>query len=236
MSDLRKQIRDHYHAQSLPAEKAEAIVARGYEAAGDAVSREKVVSFPRRRPITLALAAGLALFAGLALWRSHEAKRVSFAAVAPHVIEFFSGPHELTKRSRNPEELRAWLLAQGAPADFQIPAKLQPLESFGCRVLDVDGRPAFVTCFWARKPSAAEKGALVHLVVTKRSDFREGPTSAAPQFREMNGWSFASWRAGDSTYTLATAAPVEKLREFVAAQASAAVRWAMRETVVPINS
>jgi hypothetical protein len=191
---------------------------------------DKVVDFQSRRSgllrLGLALAASITLYAGMQLWWPHGRKTVEFAALAPRVVEFFGTPPELPKRSQDKAELRAWLLAQGAPADFQIPAKLLALESFGCQVVDIRGRPAWLTCFWREKKPDATGGELVHLFAVRRSDFRDGPTSSAPQFRELNGWSFASWAEGDVIYTVAAAAPLEKLRPFVA----------VRRADAPLNS
>ncbi len=211
MSDLRKQIHDHYEAQALSADRAEAILARGR-------GSEKIVRFPHRRRLILALAASVCIAAGLAIWFTRGPEKVSFAVLAPRVVDFFSTPPELPKRSQNPEELRAWLLARGAPADFQIPAKLRGLESLGCQVVDVHGRPAWLTCFWREKKPDGTGGELVHLWAVRREDFKDGPGSASPQMRELSGWSFASWAEGDVVYTLATAAPMEKLRPFVVAK------------------
>jgi hypothetical protein len=208
MSDLRQQIRDHYEEKSLSAEKAEAILARGRGA-------EKVISFQQRWRPLLALAASVLVAVGLAVWWFREPQPVSFAVLAPRVVEFFGTPPELPKRSQNPEELRAWLLAQGAPADFQIPAKLRGLESLGCQVVDVKGRPAWLTCFWREKGQNGTGGELVHLWVVRRNDFKDSPPSSTPQFREQSGWSFASWSEGDIVYTLAAAAPMDKLHPFV---------------------
>lgn len=216
MSDLRKQIRDYYDAKSLSARKAEAILARGG-------GEEKIVRFPPRRRL-LAMAASVALAVGFAIWWTRDAGRVSFAMLPPRVVEFFGTPPELPKRSQHPEELRAWLLAQGAPADFQIPEKLRGLESLGCQVVDVHGKPAWLTCFWREKKPDGSGGELVHLWAVRRSDFKNGPASATPQFMEKSGWSFASWTEGDVIYTLAAATPPEKLRPFIAAIAKGTAR------------
>jgi hypothetical protein len=224
MSDLRKQLRAHYEAQTLPDDKVDAILLRG-RLAGSAGPRgdeeDKVLEFPqprRRRAAALALAAGLAVFAGLlALLLPGKPEPVSFALLAPRVVEFFSGPHELSVKSNDKAALRAWHLAKGAPERFQIPTRLLPLESFGCEVLDVQGRPAYLTCFWREKNADGSGKELVHLLVARREDFRDAPASAQPQWREMNGWSFASWSEGDVIYTIAAAAPAKVLEPFIGA-------------------
>jgi len=218
MSDLRQQLQNHYDAQGLSAEKADAILAGSRVAAQEG---EKVVAMPARPSmhwrVGWAIAASVVLFLGLSTLRPWERLPVSYALFAPRIVEFMSKPPELPKRSQNPEELRSWLLAQGAPADFKIPDRLRGLKSFGCQVVDVHGHPAYLTCFWSEKKPGVDEGSLVHLLVAKRSDFRDVPPSATPQFREMSGWSFAAWTEGDVVYTMAAAAPLETLRKFVAA-------------------
>jgi hypothetical protein len=224
MSDLRHQIHDHYDAQSLSPDKVNAVLARGGQVAASGES--KIIPGPssaRWRRVGLALAASVALLAGLAQWWPRESASISYAALPPRVVEFFGQPPELPKRSANPEELRAWLIAQGAPSDFRIPAKLQSLKSFGCEVVDVQGRRVYLACFWREKKTGVDEGELVHLLVARRADFRDGPASGTPQFRELDGWSFASWSEGDVIYTLAAAAPMETLRSFVQAPSRASV-------------
>jgi hypothetical protein len=225
MSDLRQQLQKHYDAQALPAAKAEAILAEGRVAAQGG---EKVMALPARRAVlwrvAWAIAAAFVVAAGLAVWWNPGRPTVSYSYFAPRVVEFFGTPPELPKRSQNPEELRAWLLAQGAPADFQIPAKLRPLKSFGCQVVDLHGRPAYLTCFWTEKNPGVDDGELVHLLVAHRKDFKDAPPSSAPQFHEESGWSFAAWSEGDVIYTMAAKAPLEKLQKFVARSRTPASR------------
>lgn len=217
MSDLRDQLQKHYDAQALPAAKVDSILAEGRAAAADG---EKVVALPTRRAVpwqsVLAIAASIALMAALAVWWMQGSAKVSYAFLAPRVVEIFGTGPTLPKRSQDPQELRAWLLAQGAPADFQIPAKLRALKSFGCEVVDVHGRPAYLTCFWVEKKPGVDEGSLVHLLVAHRNDFKDAPPSGTPQYRAMDGWSFAAWSEGDVIYTMAEKAPLEQLQKFVA--------------------
>jgi len=217
MSDLRQQLQKHYDAKALPAEKVDAILAKGRAEVG---SEEKVVALPKRR-VTIwkllpAIAAAIILLSVMAIWWVPGRNRVSYAMVDSRIVEIFGPGPTLPKRSQNPEELRSWLLAQGAPADFQIPAKLRGLKSFGCEVVDVHGRPSYLTCFWREKKPDVDEGALVHLLVARRKDFKDAPPEGTPQYNTIGDWNFAGWSEGDVIYTLAANAPMEKLKEFVA--------------------
>jgi hypothetical protein len=225
MPDLRQQIREHYDAKAIPAERAEAILARGRAAAAgeEEPKAENVIALPASRARlwrrTVSLAAAILVFLGLAgWWVQSNRSRVEFAAVAPRIIEFFESSPELAHAPKDKTALRDWLLARGAPADCHIPASLMPLESFACSVVDVHGRKTYLSCYWREnKPDRGDRD-LIHLLVGRRSDFKDAPASSEPQRREMNGWSFASWSEGDVVYTLATPAPAEKLTPFLAWQ------------------
>lgn len=212
MPSLRQQIRDFYDAQKLPDAKVDAILS----VTQPEPVAPKVVEFPRALIMRrMALAAALLVFAALAFqFGGRRPQQVSFAVVAPRVIEFFRTAPEL-KESQDQVELRAWLLAKGAPADFQIPAKLAALPSVGCSVVDVKGKPAYLTCFWREQRPDPTDRELIHLLAVRRSDFRDAPAGPIPQFRELEGWSFASWAAGEVIYTLAAPAPMEKLKPFL---------------------
>lgn len=216
MSELHDQLKKHYDARALPAAKADSILAEGRAAAQGG---GKLIPLPKRRMpiwrILPAMAAAILLLGALAVWWLPTRSKVSYATFAPRVVEFFGTPPELPKRSQDPEELRGWLLAQGAPKDFQIPAKLRALKSFGCQVVDVHGRPAYLTCFWTEKKPGVDEGELVHLFVARRSDFKDAPKPGTPQLFALSGWSFAAWSEGDVIYTLAANRPLEKLQSFV---------------------
>ncbi len=214
MPSLRQQIRDYYAAHTLSPERADEILRAGR----DAVSGEhapKVIAF-QRWPRVLALAAAVAMFIGLVfLVVPQRPAVVPFAALAPRVIDFFGGAPTLPKISQDKAALHEWLLAKGAP-EFTIPAKLATLESYGCSVVDVQGQPAYLTCFWRKKNPDGSGGELIHLLAVRSDHFRDAPRGREPQTREIDGWSFASWAEGAVTYTLAAVAPLEQVRAFVA--------------------
>jgi hypothetical protein len=213
MPDFREQLQKYFEAKELSAAKVEAILAEGRAAFEGKIALAK--PFGAGRHLIWVMAACVVLSLGVGFWWGVVAGgRVSYAAVAPWVVDFFHKDPELPKRSQNPEELRAWLITQGAPAECQIPAKLRDLKSFGCQVLDVHGRPAYLACFWREKKPGVDEGKLVHLVIAHREDFKD-PPAEVPQYREIGEWSFAAWTEGNVIYTLAANAPLEKLKTFV---------------------
>ncbi len=221
MSDLRKQIHEHYEKKELLADKVEAILARGRAVAGG----ENIVAMPvtsrRRWPRALALAAALAIFAGLAAWWQHEVRRPPFAVVPVGLMEFFATKQEVDPAPEGKEALHALLVQRGAPPDFRIPASLLPLENAACQVIDMQGKDVYLACFWRVDGAGRGLSELVHLVVARRDDFRDAPPSTQPQFSEPDGWSFASWSEADIIYTLAAPAPMDILRPFAPGTLSA---------------
>jgi len=223
MSELNHQIRELYEAKSIAAEKAEIILARGRAAAAGDEPHDKnkvaVFSAPHAWSwrTVLSLAAALLVFAGLAgWWAQQETSRPPFAAIAPRLVEFLEHNPELTHVPEDKATVRDWLLVHGAPPEFHIPASLMPLESFACSVVDVRGQKTYLSCYWREEKPGRGDHEQIHLLVGRRSDFRDAPSSAQPLRRELNGWSFASWSEGEVVYTLATAAPPEKLTPFLA--------------------
>lgn len=216
MIDLRTQLRAHYEAQSLAPAKVAAILARCAQAAESEPRDEKVVSFPSRwgrRATWLALAAAFVCAGSMWLWAQSS---VPYPALQTRVVDFFGGKYDIPMVSQNQAELRAWLIERGAPAEFEVPEKLQSMQAYGCRVLQVRRREAFLMCFWL--PTAPdEERALLHLLASRRSDFRKTPSSARAEFTVRGEWTFAAWSEGDITYTLGAKVPPERLSPYVAA-------------------
>jgi len=89
------------------------------------------------------------------------------------------------------------------------------LENAACPVVDVDGRKAYLSCYWRENTRTRGDHELIHLLVARADDFRDQPESSKPTMRQLDGWSFASWKKGEVVYTLAAAAPPEKLMPFL---------------------
>jgi len=213
MSDFRHQVREHFDAQSLLPEKVQAILAEGRAAAGGKVVPMQARATWLRRSLALAAVLVVALFG--TWWMSARAGRVSYALMAPRIIEFFAAKPHLPSAPQDKEQLHHHLVNMGAPADFKIPEKLLPLESAACEIVDVKGERTFLSCYWREVKPARDERDLIHLLVGRAKDFYDRPSSTTPVVQEKDGWSFASWSEGDAVYLLATAAPVAKITPFL---------------------
>lgn len=213
MSDLRKQVRDHYDAQPLSKEKVEALLAAGRISvpADDGA----VVRGSRWTGWIGAVAAVLVLAVTGTWWMQRDSGVVAFAEVAPRVVEFFGAKPELVKAPQDKSDLKEWLVSKGAPQEFVIPSALIALESAACQVVDVGGKQTYLSCYWRVNKEGRDESDLIHLLIARADDFRGEPTSGKTMTTEVDGWSFASWTKGDVIYTLAAAAPLDKVSPFI---------------------
>ena len=225
MPDLRKQIRDHYDAQSLPLEKVDAILAKG-RAASAGEAEAKITPMPPaggRNRWVLALAASIAILAAIAGFWLYSRTGADYADARRVVVAFFAVKQPAySMMSPEPVKLREWALSHGAPDEFQIPAKLQNLPGKACTVLNVDGKPTFLLCFMTVDASGRQDGGMVHLLVARRSDFRHVPQSSTASNAAEGEWNFASWVDGDIVYAIAAPASLEKVRGYVFGPAASA--------------
>jgi hypothetical protein len=232
MSDLENNLRRHYEEQRLADARVEAILTAGRAAAR------------ARRMIWFAAAAAIAVtgLVGLGLWqRTGKTHASAVALIQPQdigaeIVRYFAPTgYTLSKVSANPDELVAWLQAQGAPAGLTLPPNMARLPSFGCQVLEVQGRRVFLICFFLDVTAAELAGGmikpemvvtapdgtmmkknrpLVHLVVADAGAFRDPPKPGAHvQFSGTGDWKFETWSQAGILYVAGTTAAGDRLSE-----------------------
>ena len=173
---------------------------------GGRVSRPAPWAFARR---LWAIAAVLALFAGLGLWYSigsrHRPDRWEDQALAT-LSGLVSGREKFDAESPSVAVLRQWLRANGAPSASALPAGLQRLAILGCKSIPWHGHPISIICFHG------PGGELVHLAMVDRSVVESPPPEGHPAYESKEGWRMASWSQGDMAMMLVTRAPEAQLR------------------------
>lgn len=231
MDNFEQQLRRHYDAQQLPADRVQALLAAG-----------RAASAARRRVYWQMAAAAVLVLGGLwwgssTFLRNHNSSpQIASEAVARSVAAYFAPmDYQLPLVSTDRNALVDWLKARGGPANFEVPPALARLSSYGCQVLDVEGRKVYLICFLLETPPPGAAAGdmpmkktmmvatpdgqmmkktvpLVHLVVADRRDFQASPAVGERVPAPLTGeWHYATWTRGDQVYVIAGAVPADRL-------------------------
>jgi anti-sigma factor RsiW len=174
----------------------------------------KIVPFaPQPRfSVWLAAAAALAILCvvGTTYHVSWEATRhISTANYDEAALGFLGNDAPaLGMTSPDHDKIMAWLKQQNAPMG-DVPSKMADLPGVGCQKFAVGGHDVSLMCFMLAT------GRVVHLFVIPQDALSDPPSRSAPDFRDMNGWSTASWSDGRMSYMLATQAGPDALRQLL---------------------
>ncbi len=155
-----------------------------------------------RWPAWLALAASVALVAGVLFWKfTGAAPAEPLVAFALHDARFEKhGGHgeptsELQQVLQNPETR---LMAR-------LPVDLARLRATGCRTLSFEGHDVLEICF-------QRDGAMFHIYMARRADFPRLAAATGPRFTRQDDWSAAQWADAQHVFVVATAADPAVLR------------------------
>lgn len=166
-----------------------------------------VVAPPRRRPGWRALAAPVAVAAAIAgLWIT--TRRPTFEAYRQHVAGLVMRDYEMSIKSKDLDEIRSYLAAQGSPSDYTLTPAMQRLDAEGGSAIGWRGRKVSLICL--EGPSDRD----LFLFVVARSAFPDAPTAATPQFARVGDMTTATWSVDDELYLLAGRGDAEFLRRF----------------------
>ena len=158
-------------------------------------------------PTILSAAAACIAGAWLLFWPGNSAMAAwesqSLAAVAK--VEY--GMSLLDAHAESYEAVKALLTQKECPCPSAVPATLASLRTFGCKRVEIDGRPASIICF------QLEAGKEAHLVVFENSGLDCCPAQDSPSFKSSKNWSYASWSHGSQAFMLATTAGEVELKK-----------------------
>ena len=157
-------------------------------------------------PTILSAAAACIAGAWLLLWPGNSAMAAwesqSLAAVAK--VEYGMSP--LDARAKTYEAVKALLNQKECPCPSAVPATLASLPTYGCKRVQIDGRPASIICF------QLQSGKEAHLVVFENNGLDRSPAQDSPTFKSAKNWSYASWSHGSQSFMLATTADEAELK------------------------
>jgi len=160
-----------------------------------------------------AIAAMLALFAGLGAWfaagLAHPRDQWQDQALAA-LSRLVAGSETFDAKSPSVADLQRWLRANGSPVAATLPATLDRLASLGCKTVSWRGQPISIICFHG------PGGEMVHLAMMARAGLGNPLAEGPPVYSARDGWNIATWSQGNLAMMLATRAPESRLRALLA--------------------
>jgi hypothetical protein len=178
------------------------------------LAARKIKQFTPRPHIGLWLAAAaavgiLCVVATTLYTSSKEAGPVASATYDEDALAYLGNDAPaLGMTSPDHDKIVAWLKERNAPTG-DMPSKMTALPAVGCQKFDVQGHKVSLICF------VLAGGKLVHLFVVDEGALSDPPSSAGPEFKQVEGWSTAAWSDGRMSYLLATQADSDALRQLL---------------------
>jgi hypothetical protein len=138
-----------------------------------------------------------------------NARHVSSASYDEAALAFVrNDAPALGMASPDHDKIVAWLKERNAPTGG-LPARMSTLPSVGCQKFIVRGHTVSLICF------VMAGGKLVHLFIVDEQALADPPENNAPEFKQVQGWSTASWSDGRMSYLLATQAGPDALKQLL---------------------
>ncbi|PYK60153.1 MAG: hypothetical protein DME21_11920 [Verrucomicrobia bacterium] len=184
--------------------------------------REKIVAEynPARiivwwqRPLfqALAAAAAIVLLFGLVYFKLPTREDKSFAAFRNRVVRNAQRGYAMDITTTNLSEIRQYLAAHQADANYVLPAPLEKLPGDGGAMLRWHNRKVSMVCFDLGNHNHNN----LYLFVANRSDLPDAPAATEPQFTRIGRLTAASWSQGDKAYILAGPGDEQFIRGYLA--------------------
>ena len=139
-------------------------------------------------------------FKGLPAWQ---------AEAMPTLAKLEMGMARLDQSSTDIEAVKHYLTASSLPCPQCMPDALAKIRTFGCKRIQVAGRPAAIICF------DLGGGKEAHLIVLERAGLPDAPPERQPQLTSADDWNLAAWSDGTQSFLLATKADVSALKKLL---------------------
>jgi hypothetical protein len=175
--------------------------------------RDRILSQPKivtpawwRHPAAWKAAAAIALlFVIVAVWQRPSAED-SFQTFRSRMVRTVLRQYRMDIQTNDPTQIRQFLAAQKAPADYVLPKKLDALPALGTGILSWQDRRVSMVCL-----DSGAQGTLFLFVVDGTAVKN---TPAGREYAAVSQLMTVSWSEGGKTYVLAGQGGKEVLQRF----------------------
>ena len=152
----------------------------------------------------LAMAAAVALVLAIdSGFRPFRNSTGRYATYRQRMTETALRNYYMALKATDPVQIRNFLNAREAPADYTLPAGLNTAAVAGCLVTHWHGDRVSMICFKTGRPLPPGRQSDLWLFVTDRKTVPNAPPPGAPVFARVEEATTASWSDGKKNYLLA---------------------------------
>ena len=208
-SASRAAIQDKFKQIAVPAGLKEQIISE------HAASKRTVF---KRRPLQLAMLAGLVVFGLLAaFWHPAGRPDNTLVIYKSDMVRLATGGYDMKLKTNSPAPIRAYLAQNQAPADFRLPRALANAELTGCADLVWEGKKVSLICFRTGKPlpSGTVNDNDMWLFVVDQTAVDHSPDNSIPKLAKVNRLATATWTEGGKLYFLGLDGSETEIRHYL---------------------
>jgi uncharacterized membrane protein YbaN (DUF454 family) len=177
-------------------------------------AQEKII-FWRRNVIFAVAAVIVALVALVPLWFPHRPKDDTLAVYRSRMVRVAVLGYGMDFTTNDPAQIRAFLAASNAPADYVLTASLEKTAMAGCAIQNWQGAKVSMICFRTGKPLPLEQQSDLWLFVVDRTAVKDAPAAGVRQFVRVNKLMTMTWTQGDKLYVLGMEGNEQTLQQYL---------------------
>jgi hypothetical protein len=178
-------------------------------------AQERIVNLRRNSMLTAVAATFVALLALGILWLRPVGGNHTLALYRDRMVGFALRGYPMNLATDNPEQIRAYLKQNHAPADYVLPASLEKVATTGCGIAGWQGAKVTLICFRTGKSLPPGEQSDLWLFVVDRSLVKNAPPAGPPQLAKVSQLITATWTQGDKLYLLGTEGDEETIRQLL---------------------
>jgi len=177
-------------------------------------AQERILSW-RRNAIFAAAAIIVALVALVPFWFPPRANDDTFAILRSRMVGVALRGYSMDLATNNPDQVRAFLAARSAPADYILPAPLEKTAMTGCAIQNWQKAKVSMICFRTGRPLPPGQSSDLWLFVIDRTAVKNAPPADSRQFARVNRLTTVTWTQGDKLYMLGMEGNEQALQQYL---------------------
>jgi len=173
------------------------------------------ISARRRNTIFAVAAVIVTLVVLVPFWFPHRPSDNTFAILRSRMVGVALRGYSMDLTTNSPSQVRAFLAARSAPADYVLPAPLEKTTMTGCAIQNWQDAKVSMICFRTGRPLPPGQSSDLWLFVVDRTAVKDAPPADSRQFTRVNRLTTVTWTQGNKLYLLGVEGNEQTLQQYL---------------------